>query len=374
MSIAVLTRYNNKILYALIGNNHLLELSFFDEDKDRIGTVYLSRISKVIPNIDGGFINYDKDKKGFLKGKDLKSETILPLLLKKEASGEKEPLFTDKISISSEYAVVARQPIGVKASGKISEAKKKKLKDEFSSLANDLGISILLRTNAENASYEDITKDILELSDRLCKLERDSKTRTLYSVLYAPKSEYIKALLSVRRNELTKIVTDDEAIFNEISKESSLMDAFEVSLYNDDSISLLHLYRLEHHISNAKSRIVRLKSGASISIDCTEALTAIDVNTHYSELKGDREETFFNTNVEAAKEIMRQLRIRNISGIIIVDFINMKLQKHYDELLEVLKKLAANDPITVTIHGLTNLMLVEITRKKIRNSLYEQMR
>ena len=147
----------------------------------------------------------------------------------------------------------------------------------------------------------------------------------------------------------------------------------DVSLYSDDQLPLHVLYKIGSEIESVKERRVWLKSGAYIVIDQTEAMCVIDVNSGRTDMKEAREDAFLKINTEAAKEIARQLRIRNTSGIIMIDFINMKDEDHLRSLMECLRRAAAQDPVRTTVVDRTALQLVEITRKKERRTLREQM-
>lgn len=371
---AVVTEYKNRILIAVFDADELYTLSLYDADKEPLESVYLCRVTKVLNNIGACFIDYAPGKKGFLKCSGVKPETIIPLQLKKESNGSKEPLFTENITLSSDYAVIERSGHSVNVSSKIDSEERLELKKAFLNLAEELDISIVIRTNAVTVSLQEVEESIRNLNDRLTKIEKDSTCRTLYSVLYRPKAEYIKALMDLRRSDGVEIITDIKSYYDEILDAFSNINSVNVRWYGDEMISLYHLNRLEHYIQNATSRRINLKSGAEICIDVTEALTAIDVNTHHSSSKGDMEATFFDTNMEAAREIIRQLRIRNISGMVIIDFINMKRESNYEALFQELVKMSKSDPAGIKVIDITGLKLVELVRTRKRKSLIDQMR
>ncbi|HHT97215.1 MAG TPA: ribonuclease E/G, partial [Clostridiales bacterium] len=171
--------------------------------------------------------------------------------------------------------------------------------------------------------------------------------------------------------------TDDAEIYNKIHDYLSVYqkeDLIKLGLYKDDLLSLNSFYGVKTKLENALKPTVWLKSGASIIIQHTEALTVIDVNTGKA-IKGKKaaEETFLKINLEAAKEIAKQMRLRNLSGIIIIDFIDMKSKDDEQTLMKELEKHFRNDPTKTTLVSMTALGLVEITRKKIRKPLYEQL-
>lgn len=176
--------------------------------------------------------------------------------------------------------------------------------------------------------------------------------------------------------DLTSIITDDPQIYNSLEhylKENDLQNLSKLRLYQDDLLPLYKLCRLEREIDLATSRQVWLKSGGYLVIDPTEALTVIDVNTGKYSGKKLRRETLKTINLEAAKEAARQIRLRNLSGIILIDFINMENKKDQKELLAFLESRLFADPVKTRLIDMTKLELVEITRKKVHKTLKEQI-
>ena len=176
--------------------------------------------------------------------------------------------------------------------------------------------------------------------------------------------------------DLTSIITDDPQIYNSLEhylKENDLQNLSKLRLYQDDLLPLYKLCRLEREIDLATSRQVWLKSGGYLVIDPTEALTVIDVNTGKYSGKKLRRETLKTINLEAAKEATRQIRLRNLSGIILIDFINMENKEDQKELLAFLESRLFADPVKTRLIDMTKLELVEITRKKVYKTLKEQI-
>lgn len=374
MKKVAVSEYKNKIMLSVFDDDVLSELSFYDNDKIPLESVFLCRVSNTLPNIDACFIQYQKGKTGFLKSKKYTQEEIIPLQLKKESSGNKEPVFTDEISLSSKYCVVSDGKTGVNVSSKIDESIAADLRKQYRKVANDLHINVILRTNAATATPEEILSDIITMADKLKEIRMKASSRTLYSVLYMPQPEYLRAIRDINTNELSEIVTDIPEISNELK--ASLEPKYDklIRLYKDDLLPLNKLLGMDSKIKEALARVVYLKSGAQIVIDRTEALIAIDVNTYHTNKECNKEDTFFNTNIEAATEIMRQIKLRNLSGMILIDFINMKLDKHYEELIEHITNLAKKDTAKISVIDVTGLKLVELVRSKKHLSVYEQLR
>lgn len=376
----ILTDYNEKTLLAYIKDNKLIDLSLYEED-DNLGNVYLARVTKVLANIDACFAQYKKGHNAFVKTKDYKQESIIPIQIKKEAYADKDALATDQIKLTSRYAVISKGAPHISISSKIGKDLADKLKKAFRPLACELGVAIILRTNAQDAEFEEIENDIRQIANKLFDIYENSDKRTLYTTLYCNEPGFISYIRDSYSLENCEIVTDLASVYDCIDYsiqsgdlKNSGLTADDVRIYKDDVVSLAALYGLSQKIKEATSRTVHLKSGADLVIDQTEALVSIDVNTHNCVKKGDKEDIYFETNIEAAKEIMRQIRLRNLSGMIIIDFINMKSDSQYDELMKILRNLAKEDPIKTQIVDITGLKLVEIVRLKRKKSLYEQMR
>lgn len=374
MKKAVITDYDNKIMLAVFDDDVLSSLQFFLKTEEMIENVYLCRVCNMLPNIEACFVQYQKGMTGFLKSGKYKQEQFVPLQLKKEATGNKEPLFTDKITLSSTYCVVSDGPFHIGVSAKINDEKAKDFENYFNKYSNTIKASVIIRTNAMFADIQVVEEDVLNMSEQLFNIHKNASSRSVYSLLYKAQPGYIKELLNIRSDNLCEIITDIDYIKEELCETFKNKNAIDVKFYNDDLLPLIKLYGIERKIKEATSRTVYLKSGAQIVIDRTEALVAIDVNTYHSSAKGEKEDTFFETNLEAAHEIMRQIKLRNLSGMIVVDFINMKLTKHYEELMDTMRELAQNDSVGVKIIDLTELKLVEIVRTKKHKSLYEQLR
>ncbi len=184
-------------------------------------------------------------------------------------------------------------------------------------------------------------------------------------------------LQNVNQLWLTSILTDAPELFEkarEYLNAAQPEDLKKLSLYEDPGITLSSLYRLEHHLKEALQEKVWMKSGGYLVIQPTEALTVIDVNSGKSISKKQVQEHYLKINLEAAEEIARQLRLRNLSGIIIVDFIDMKSDESRELLMQALSRAVSADPVPVRVVDMTKLNLVELTRKKVRKSLAEQVK
>jgi ribonuclease G len=193
--------------------------------------------------------------------------------------------------------------------------------------------------------------------------------RTCGTVLYKGDSEWMRHCLKADAASLERIITDDTEIFqalNEgiVSKFCKINPNIKIELYKDKLLPLIKLYSIESGLLEACSEKVWLKSGGFLYIEDTRALTSIDVNTGKMSKKTDKETTFFECNMEATEEIARQIRLRNLGGIIVIDYINMEDERHLNQVTGYLKKLICADPVKTKFHDVTALSLVELTRQK----------
>ena len=227
-----------------------------------------------------------------------------------------------------------------------------------------------------NVEFTEVKMELIDLIQKYNKLLEISKTRTIYSKLYSEDKEYLKMLKSSYKNEINEIITDDISVYNNIKNylsEEIFSNDIKVIFYEDELLPLYKLYSIENVIKNILTKKVWLKSGAYLVIEPTEAMTVIDVNTGKCTKGKDIEKTAFNVNLEASEEIAFQLKLRNISGIIIVDFINMASDENKMILIKHLKKLITTDRIKTDFIEMTKLDLIELTRKKVEKPIYEQL-
>ena len=227
---------------------------------------------------------------------------------------------------------------------------------------------------AYSASDSEILQELEGLEKDFFHLKETAIHKTCYSLLYQPPKGISKILQDLRLNTLEEIVTDDHSFYEIISSEFDKNENFtgKIRYYEDALLPLYKLYSIESEIRNALRKKVWLKSGAYLIIEPTEALTVIDVNSGKNVTKKKSEESFLKINLEAAKEIARQLRIRNISGVCIVDFISMESKESNETLMHEFRMELKKDPVGVQLVDITKLGLVELTRKKIKKSLKEQ--
>ncbi len=231
---------------------------------------------------------------------------------------------------------------------------------------------VVLRTEASQAEESELLQEFTELLEQFVQLYKTARYRTCFTRIHRAPSVYQEAISQVTEG-YGEIVTDDERIYEEI-KEYCQERGIPLRLYADDSYYLNQVYSLNTKLEEALSRRVWLKSGAYLIIDFTEALIAIDVNSGKYSARKATEEAILQINLEAAAEIARQLRLRNLSGMILVDFINMESAKCQGQLLREMRALVKDDKVQTRVVDITPLGLMEITRKKVNATLEEQIR
>ena len=276
-------------------------------------------------------------------------------------------------------------------SSKLSKELKEHFKELLEKYFKGTDYGVIVRTNATEASDETILEELQMLEERYLKLVETAAHQTCYSLLYEEQAACLKHVKDLRTEQLAEIITDDRDIFEELCQmhhieKTALMTSGSVSVpvnevltkdnlklcyYKDEAVSLASLYSVKANLENALRERVWLKSGAYLIIQPTEALTVVDVNTGKNIAKKDAQENFLRVNKEAAIEIARQLRLRNISGIVVVDFINLEKKGAEEELMSVFRAELKKDPIPTQLIDMTKLGLVEVTRKKVKKSLRE---
>lgn len=388
MGKLVVIRKDNNILTALFKDGRLLDMRAFPvpAPEELVGNVYVGRIDRVLPSMNAAFVSVQKNRNVYLPlpiPKDFATKSVMvlnradadslkagdELLLQVERMGMKDklPTATTRIDLVGQYCVCHVNRKGLHFSSKLSAERIAEFKAALSAhpIEGRKAFGYTIRTNME--SCEDFTvvfAEMTELRDQAQQLLSHASSRSIYSCLWKSCPEYVSYLKGVPSSCYDEIVTDDPSVFTDLS---GFLPTTKLRLYEDASYPLEKLYSIDTHIREALQKNVWLKSGGYLVIEPTEAMTVIDVNSGKgSDRKGkSKEELAFMVNLEAAKELARQLRIRNYSGMIMVDFINMDDKEHQQKLLAYLDGLLKEDPVRTRLVDLTPLGIVEITRQKL---------
>lgn len=349
---------------ALLDQGQLLEVYVENRfDKSLVGNVYLGRIVNVVKSMAAVFIDIGQAKNAYMPYEDgLKAGQDIIVQVRRDAVGDKGATVTTDISISGLHVVLLPNSKQHMASKKIHDKVKKKALLDLVDAHLDVGA--IIRTEAVHASEELLIAEMNRLMAIWLDLQKYKNRILAERLIY---EDYTFETL-IEKEFLYQV---DEVVLNHKPAMKRLYHD-KVKFYNETQ-PIFEAYRVDTQINKSLSREVKLEQGSLITIDETEALTAIDINSGQFVGSSNKEETFLQVNLAAAKEIARQLRLRNISGIVIIDFINMKKDESYDILLNALKKHFKKDKCQPKIHGLTALGLVEVTRKKNRKSLKTQL-
>lgn len=405
MNKLIITRWNGRLLTALVagngqGRNEILELNLEDQES-RLGNIYVGKVMHVVQNLNAAFVDFEKDRTGYYSLKEnpqalytgsrkspshpfggksgsgkLKAGDEIIVQIARDAVKTKDPVLTATLNFTGKYAVLTVGKPMISFSSKISDNEwKDTLRPELSVLMPDK-VGVIIRTNAYTADTAEILGDITRLLTEYHKLMEEAPYRSCYSLLYQAQAGYISSIKNCPSGSLEEILTDDPVVYHELTGYLSHYQPEYVPilrLYQDSLVSLAKLCSLDTAIMQAAQKHVWLKSGGYLVIEQTEAMVVIDVNTGKYSGKKSQEDTIRKINLEAAQEICHQLRLRNLSGIIIIDFIDMKTEADKAILLEALKTYAKKDPVKTTVIDMTTLNLVEMTRKKGRKPLSEQL-
>ncbi len=395
----IITTFNhgNKdfLLCGLIENDHLAEVHLehtgISGEKPLLGNIYIGKIQNIVKNLNAAFVEIAPGCPCYLPlehvsnpvyvtrnslNKILVQGDEILVQVEKEALKTKSPMVSTNLTLTGRYVVLTTQNRKVGISSKLEKETRTHFKNLAAEhLADDYGV--IIRTNAKNASDESIISELAALSRQMDSIISHAGNRTCFSCLYRGKPKYLSFVQNSYSDNLNEVVTDLPEIYHTLTEYCSDRDdlrTIPLRLYKDESYPLASLYNLRKQMERATCKTVFLKSGGSVVIEQTEAMTVIDVNTGKSIGGKDPQKHFREINLEASREIAKQLRLRNISGIIIVDYIDLIREEDQAALLSYLRKLVQADPIPTQVHDITRLNLVEMTRKKVEKSLSEQLR
>jgi ribonuclease E len=380
---------------AIVESDKLINFEIELGNKEqRKGNIYKAVITRVEPSLEACFLDYGTEKHGFLSFKDIdfsqfldKAITevahIIPgseiiVQLEKEERGNKGAAFTSFITLAGRYLVL--MPNNPKAGGisrRIEFEEREELKALMQKLTVPESMGVILRTAALGRNNKDIEWDLnylLKLWDAIITAAQNPMLNKKTALLYQESSLVIRSIRDHFSPDIMEILIDDPEIYRQVYQfVQDIMPNFasRIKLYQSD-IPLFSFYQIEHKIQFAYARTVSLPSGGVIVIDHTEALTAIDVNSAKSNKGTDIEATAFTTNLEAAEEIARQIRLRDLGGLIVIDFIDMENTEHQKELENKLKNFLEMDRARVKIGKISRQFgLLTISRQRLHNSLVE---
>lgn len=368
----------------LVEDEKLVEYYEEDSNKKRLeGNIYLGKIRNVVPGMQAAFVDIGEGKNTFIQVKDLlpkvdetkeqkqevkdiqdiaKVGMNIIVQIKKDATSKKGARVSTHISITGKYLVYMPDADFITISQKIEDdAQKAELKD-FLSKVLPKGDGAIIRTSALEVKKEEIKKEALELIEKWEEIKKDAENSNEMRLLYKNDNMLAKIIKDTISNKISRIVVDTDGDYEDVK---NIVENLRISrkieiVKKENSIETYELYK---QIEKNMGRKIWLKCGGFITIDKTEALTAIDVNSGKYTGKEDQEQTVFTVNKEATEEIAKQLRLRDIGGIIVIDYIDMKQEKNRQKIMEFLKECAKKDRSKIQILEFTKLNLLELTRK-----------
>ena len=386
----IITKYNDGIATALYHDGKAVELSFDQSDsKSLLGNIYIGKVANIVKNIDAAFVEIEggipcyfslekKEIPFFIKkGKSERLEAGDELLVQvtREAVKSKAPSVSSQISLSGKYMVLTYGKSGIGFSGKLSQSQRERIKPFIEPYEKE-HFGWIVRTNASDAAPDEIVDDAKKLLENMEDLMYKSRYRTCRTCMYRMPPQYLTQIKNFYTSDYDEILTDDLQLYQNLLnylEKFQAEDKEKLRLYKDRLLPLSKLYSIENAFGEAMQERVWLKSGGYLVIQPTEALTVVDVNTGKFVGNKSLSQTFLKINLEAAVETARQLRLRNLSGIIIVDFINMEDSKDRKQVMDILELELKKDPKKAVLVDMTPLGLVEITRKREQKSLRETM-
>lgn len=360
-----------EILRVAIKNNGVLTDCFIEEDKHAPypGQIYKGVVKNIIPALKSAFLDIGLEKNAYLylEGKfekrNIKKGQELIVEVVKEEMGQKGAKVTSAFSIPGRYCVLLTDSCDISFSSKISSLEYIKMVREGIKKPSEIGIKI--RTAAEHVSLDEVNQEIDKLYKQYRRIVEDGNYKIKPGLLYNGGGTIGKVLRDNLDSLVSKIIVDAKEDFNAIRE--YVMDkkdvSTEVQLYEGHR-SLFDLYGIEKEITLLKNDRVNLSCGGYIVIQKTEAMNVIDVNSGKNVASSLRETTAFETNLEAARACARQIRLRNLSGIILIDFIDMEDENHKSKVLEELQRGFEGDKNKTTIYPFTQLGLVQIARRR----------
>ena len=391
----LITKKDGAVLAVRVEDGKVAQIQAQPEDAGSLlGDIYVGKVRNIVKNINAAFVEYEQGKMGYLSldakvcpihtdgvvsdGTRVLIGDEIIVQIEREAVKTKPPTLSGTLNFPGKYVVLIYGEKTVSISSKIKDAERKQQLREFLRNNIDGDYGFVARTNCKDASDEKILKEIAFLKQQLENIKKFGVHRAKFNCLYHAPDAYLCDIRDSYDSLLESIITDDDEIFNRIMEFAKIYqpeDIKKIKRWDNADGKLDAVYDVTKTLEHALMPKVWLKNGGYLVIQPTEALVSIDVNTGKAiSKKKDVQKTFLKVNLEAATQIAKQLRLRNLSGMILIDFIDMKDADYNKQLMDRLRTEFAKDPVKTILVDMTKLGLVEVTRKKVRKSLYEQIK
>ena len=386
---------SEELRVAIVDGQKLIDLDIESAGKEqRKGNIYKGIITRIEPSLEAAFVDYGAERHGFLPFKEVARGLFQPgtdasrariqdalkegqefiVQVEKDERGNKGAALTTFISLAGRYLVLMpNNPRGGGVSRRVEGEERDELRDLVGQLEVPQGMSIIARTAGIGRSFEELNWDLSYLIQLWRAIENASLQQSGSFLIYQESSLVIRAIRDYFQPEIGELLIDTEGIYEQARQFMGHVmpnNVGRVKLYKDD-VPLFSRFQIEHQIETAYSRQVTLPSGGGIVIDHTEALVSVDVNSARATRGGDIEQTAFNTNLEAADEIARQLRLRDLGGLIVIDFIDMESARNQREVENRLRDALHYDRARVQMGKISRFGLMELSRQRLQPSLGE---
>jgi ribonuclease E len=362
------------------------------------GNIYIGRVQNVLPGMEAAFVDIgtpknavlyrgdvqydaeDVDEKGPKGGKDnvriehlLRPGQTVLCQVTKNPIGTKGARLTQEVSLAGRFVVLIPNSSTYGISKRLSDEERKRLRRILDEV-RPTGQGLIVRTAAEGATPEELRRDVERLLRQWAQIEALAARSSAPALLYREPPLAVRVIREEFNKDYRGVIIDDPQLFQEVHEYVAALIpelADRIELYEEADLPLFERQHVHEQLHKALDRKVWLPSGGSLIIERTEALTVIDVNTGKNVGKSSLEETVYRNNLEAAEEIARQLRLRDIGGIIVIDFIDMEIRKNREEVLKLFKDCLARDKTRTQVFDISELGLVEMTRKRVSEGLVE---
>lgn len=367
----------------LLEDNELKEIIIQETESFNVGDIFIAKVKKILPK-KFAFLDLGYDRNAFLGITDKKQKNLYTynekngkttlnlkegqdvlVQIDKQGTNIKGASVTTNISLTGKYVVLLLNEENIGISKKIEDEEKREELKQFAKQTLPEGYGVIFRTNCNEVELEKIKQEITELVEKGKNLIKTSSYVKAPSLVFSAHTEIEKLIIDILKQ-------DDEIIINDVKRLEQLKNVFHNIRLYEDTLPIFEAYGIESKIEKALANKIWLKSGGFLVIDCVEAMTIIDVNSGKNTSK-KLEDMIFKTNKEALEKIAKEIRLRNISGMILIDLIDMKSQERKKELELYMKSLAKNDRMPIVVYPINELGILQITRKKTLKPLYDMV-
>ena len=390
--ILINSSYGDELRVALVDGAKLFDFDTESSEKTLLkGSIFKATVSRIESSLDAAFVNFGSERHGFLPLKDLSSEHYkkdkkgkyictleegqeIVVQVTKEERGTKGAALTTQIGLAGRFLVLI--PNSTRSGGisrRISGEEREQIKSTLDKLNIPENMSAIVRTNGLGRTVEELSLDLAYLLALWDEINNTMPNAISPSLIFRDDKLIVRVVRDYFKDDIEEILIDNKDIYNEAKEfiDAVIPDHADKVKFYDEEIPLFNRYQIESQIELAFQREISLNSGGSIVIDPTEAMTTIDVNSARSTKGKDIEETAFKTNLEAASEIARQLRLRDVGGLVVIDFIDMLKEDNQNKIETAFRKAIYSDRARVQLSNISRFGLLEVSRQRLRPSLNE---